>query len=74
MTQITNNMHVDLLPENDKLEQSKKGLLFFGRIFVICVVVFAVAATVFSYQVVTSEQASEDSFMGRVGKLPVLPV
>jgi len=65
------NMHVDLLPENDKIEQSKKGLLFFGRIFVICIVVFAVAATVFSYQVVTSEQVGEDSFMGRVGKLPV---
>ena len=64
-------MSVDLLPEKDKLEESKKGVLMFGRIFVAVLVIFAVAATVFSYKVVTSEQATEGSFMGRVGKLPV---
>ena len=64
-------MSVDLLPEKDKLEESKKGVLMFGRIFVAVLVIFAVVATVFSYKVVTSEQATEDSFMGRVSKLPV---
>jgi LCP family protein required for cell wall assembly len=64
-------MSIDLLPENNKIEQSKKGLFFFGRIFVSLIVIFAVGAAVFSYQVVTSEEASEDSFIGRVGKLPV---
>lgn len=64
-------MSVDLLQDNNKIEQSKKGLFFFGRIFVTFIVIFAVAATVFSYQVVTSEPATEDSLMTRISKLPV---
>lgn len=64
-------MSVELLPDNDKIEQSKKGLFFFGRIFVLFIVIFAVAASVFSYQIVTSEPATEDSLMTKIGKLPV---
>lgn len=64
-------MSVELLPENDKIEQSKKGLFFFGRVFVIFIVIFAVSATVFSYQVVTSEPATGDSLMNKISKLPV---
>ncbi len=64
-------MSVDLLQDNNKIEQSKKGLFFFGRVFVTFIVIFAVAAAVFSYQVVTSEPATEDSIMTKIGKLPV---
>jgi LCP family protein required for cell wall assembly len=64
-------MSVELLPDNDKIEQSKKGLFFFGRIFVIFIVIFAVSAMVFSYQVVTSEPATGDSLMNKISKLPV---
>lgn len=64
-------MAVDLLPQDNKIEKSKKSLFFFGRIFVILVIGFAVAASVFSYQVVTSEPADGNSFMARVSQLPI---
>jgi len=65
------DMSVDLLPEKDQLVESKKSVLMFGRIFVAVIIIFAVGAAVFSYKVVTTEQATEDSFIGRVSKLPV---
>lgn len=59
------------MPQENKIEKSKKGLFFFGKVFITLIVTFAVAATVFSYQVVTSEPADNNSFMAKVKDLPI---
>lgn len=64
-------MNIDLIPRENKIDQSKKNLFFFGKIFLIILVSFAVGASVFSYKVVTSEPADEGSFMARVSQLPI---
>lgn len=63
-------MSVDLLPDN-KLSESKKGLFFFGRVFITFLIIFAVTAGVFSYKIVASEQLSDQGIMSRISRLPV---